>query len=274
VHEFQAIDKKQIKFRARKLLAATNERYYNPHSVPRTDPIRSISPQGGFKMTNLLRFAVVSALVSLASYSSAAPVVFSGYTAGASTVSGSALTASNSFDAAIAGNGPGFYGFEGALPADLLSVTGSGSTASSCGGSAALFGFATEGTFFHCMAGGSVTFTFNIPIYAFGAYFTGVQLDQTLTFSDPAPQSLNFPSPSISQGGITFMGFTDYGGATAPCGQIRSVTYNAPGDIVGVDSVRWATSCTSGGPTVPEPATLALLAIGLAGIGALGRRKA
>ena len=88
MHEFQAIDKKQIKFRARKLLAATDERYSKPHSVPRTDPIRSISPQGGYKMTNLLRFAVVSALVSLASYSSAAPVVFSGYSLGAGSVSG------------------------------------------------------------------------------------------------------------------------------------------------------------------------------------------
>jgi len=47
-HEFQAIDKKLIKFRARKLLAVTDDRYYEPHSVPRTDRIRSINPQGGF----------------------------------------------------------------------------------------------------------------------------------------------------------------------------------------------------------------------------------
>ncbi len=110
---------------------------------------------------------------------------------------------------------------------------------------------------------GALTFNFTTPIQAFGVYLSGVQFDtETITFNDGAPQTVNIKNLGI--GGVQFVGFTN------PLA-FSSVTINplsdSLNDVVGVDDLRFATSATNGSP-VPEPASLTLLALGLAGIGA------
>jgi PEP-CTERM motif-containing protein len=122
-----------------------------------------------------------------------------------------------------------------------------------------LFGYNTTGggTQFVSLFGGTLTFTFATPIEDFGVYLSGVQVNgETISFNDGAPQVIPILNPGFG-GGVQFLGFTDFGNP------ISSITINVDGDIVGVDDVRFS----------PEPATLALLGVGLAGLGFSRRRK-
>ena len=115
-----------------------------------------------------------------------------------------------------------------------------------------LYGYNTTqgGTRFLALRGGDVVFTFDAPIQAFRAYFSGVQFGgETITFSDGTSQVLPIGNPGQS-GGITFLGFTDAGKS------ISSLTVSTQGDIIGVDDIRLVPTA------VPEPSALALAAIG------------
>jgi hypothetical protein len=126
-----------------------------------------------------------------------------------------------------------------------------------------LFGYNTTagGSRFVSLLGGSLTFIFDTPVEDFGFYITGVQLDsETITFNDGAPQSIPIPNPGIGNGGVSFIGFTDFGNP------ISSITINVAGDVVGIDDVRVSYG-------VPEPATLMLVCSAIALMGLSRRRK-
>ncbi len=154
--------------------------------------------------------------------------------------------------------------FESAVPANLTITGGSTISGPSCG---AVCGFNTTpgGAFRREVFGGSVTFSFTQPVDAFGFYVNGLQTDivpqQTIVYTDGSAvtQTINFPS--AINGGGAFVGFIDFGQL------ISSVTFNATNDILGFDDLRFGRSENDpGNPSVPEPGSLALLLVGLAGV--------
>jgi hypothetical protein len=155
--------------------------------------------------------------------------------------------------------------FEVSVPSG---VSLSGGTITNNSGCGALCGFNTTpgGQFFYLLDGGTGTFTFATPIDAFGMYITGLQTNlvsqETLTFNDGSTQTIN--TPTATGGGGAFMGFTDFGKS------IVSVSYNATNDIVSLDDVLFETTSAS---SVPEPASLAILASALFGFGAIRARR-
>jgi len=158
--------------------------------------------------------------------------------------------------------------FESALPANLTITGGTTTNNSGCG---PLCGFNTTpgGAFMRLVSGGSVTFSFTTPVDAFGFYVNGLQTNlvpqQTIVYVDGSSVTQTINMPAAAGGGGAFVGFIDYGQL------ISSVTFNATNDILGFDDLRFGRS--ENNPGVPEPATVALLGLGLAGIASIRRRK-
>lgn len=126
------------------------------------------------------------------------------------------------------------------------------------------------GSHFVEMVGGNLVFTFTNPVQFFGAYLTGIQTNffsDRITFNDGSAQSFTLAGTGTSSGvGETaFFGFTDAGRS------ITSITITTgdanSGDFIGVDDVSYQVAA------VPEPTTLTLLGLGLAGVIARHRRR-
>jgi hypothetical protein len=122
-----------------------------------------------------------------------------------------------------------------------------------------LFGYNTTagGSNFASFFGATMTLTFDTPASAFGAYFTGNQLDGdnvTAYFVGGGSETVHL---TLLDGGVEFLGFTSTEG-------ISSVVMDMTYDIVGVDDIRTAEA-------VPEPASM--VALGLGVVAAIRRRR-
>jgi hypothetical protein len=209
----------------------------------------------------------------------AAVVVYSGYdpTAISLTTKPNADAAHAAFVTALAGFDTYLTTFEGGPTGQLPSYdlggggvltgadnnkkaqvvrTGTLCTFNACGANTT-----AGGRNFLAVNGGTVTFTFDDPIQAFGAYFTGAQLSGlTLTFNDGTAQSIAVPGFF----GADFVGFTDLRKS------ISQITFNARADTLAIDDI---TIGRAG--AVPEPGAWALMiaGFGLAGTTLRSRRR-
>ncbi len=89
---------------------------------------------------------------------------------------------------------------------------------------------------------GAMEFTFETPIHAFGAYFTGVGTSSGnvfVEFDDGNQQSL--PMPGSSQGGVLFLGLTDEARAISA---ITIIIRNGSGDTFSIDDASYVGTCS------------------------------
>jgi hypothetical protein len=236
-----------------------------------------------FSLATVLTAASIFAL-GVGSPARAAIVTFSGGDAGANSTDPRPISNATaaSFDTAAGALGTeNLITFESAsvgsytslVIAPGVTLTGTDFTGDSSGQSIlnapfgtpdGFFGYNTTsgGTNFAFINGGFITFSFATPIQAFGAYFTGLQLDnETITFNDGSTQTITIPNLGS---GVQFEGFTDSGKLISSVEINTTSTANPAGDFVGVDDLRFVAN--GGGPATPEPATWVMMLVGFAGL--------
>lgn len=116
--------------------------------------------------------------------------------------------------------------------------------------------------------GGAVTFTFAVPVYAFGFYLTDTDNSFPgpihVTFYAGGSQSLSI-TKNNNLGGALFWGYSDPGVAITSFSLTTGATTSDKRDLWGIDDVYYA--------QVPEPRTMLLLGAGLAYLGWRRRRS-
>ena len=136
-------------------------------------------------------------------------------------------------------------------------------------GNACGFNTTAGGTNFLELYAGYATFTFAEAIQGFGAYFSGIESPRfgtvTMTAFYDDGSFLSWAIPSGPRG-ATFFGIIDADRS------ILSVRIDAVEDLIGIDDIRWFSA--TNGVEVPEPGSLALLGLGLVGLGFTRRRRA
>lgn len=211
-------------------------------------------------VTKLPAAAVVALTVGWAADALAVPVVFQAYDVGAASLAAApnAQAAAAAFDLAA---GPlNVIDFDTHTTGATLSPASDQQPCgfALCGGNTTPAGTGWYGAVY------TTTITFDTPINAFGAYFSGWQRDdQILTYFDGVSNvTLNMPAGVLEAGGLVFFGFIDNGAS------ISSITYSTRlGDFVGIDDMRFGTA-----GAVPEPASLSLFGLGLVGLRWAARR--
>jgi len=225
---------------------------------------------------NIKQLLVATAFVAAASLgagSASALTTYGGLDDGQSAPVGPNSAAAQAAFLAAAGSGLSLVTFENGT-SGAIGTSGSGSITSSSPCSFALCGGNTTsgGRMFYSIYGNTATFTFGPGINAFGAYFSGVQVLQHMTFSDGSSQSVLIQNGGFSQGGMSFAGFIDAGKSiTSISFDTGSGGYCTGCDIIAIDDVYFGNA----GGAVPEPATWALMIAGFGMAGtALRRRRA
>lgn len=186
---------------------------------------------------------------------------FGGHDAVATAPGANSQAARGAFAAATGGSVG--IDFESALPAGVSILGGTIKSSALCQPDLCGGNTTAGGRFFLELFGSQATFNFSTPISYFGAYFGGLQLQNTITFNDGTPRSVDVPFSGMP-GGFSFTGFT------SQTGGITSVTVVAGSDITSVDDVFFGDQAVV---ATPEPASMALVGTGLLALAGWSRRK-